>query len=446
VRRLAFADHDIREVERQVRESVPLEDGAFFLVRGEETARGRRLVAARPYFPAPDEWERRGPSQLEPTTRLLSRAVGLAQAERAGLLFVHSHPLPGHPTSFSLADERALARMVTVMPDLLDGPFAAAVIGPDGWVAREYLNGEWLQIDRIVATGRSVRYLECADAGEISEMDDRQRRALGSTQSSLAATDVVVVGAGGLGSPLAETLYRMGVRRVVLIDPGLLNKLTGLRRNFGSKRREAARRPPPPKVAVLGNHLSDIDLGVEVVNVAKDVRDPSVLPYLLDADVISCTTDTHSSRAYLNSVAYAYQVPLIDGGVKVGTRLDGGLESLAAEIRVVTPGGPCLWCMNAISSETVRSENLPPGKRESLAREGYVMGTPEVEPSVAALTVAAAGHLAGALLGVLSGGDHLPYAYRVDVLSGLSVDLRAARQVNCICSRQEGFGRERMTA
>ena len=57
------------------------------------------------------------PSSSSPVPRpmqgpqLLSKMVSRAVRADAGLLFVHSHPNPRHPTAFSVVDQQALKRI-----------------------------------------------------------------------------------------------------------------------------------------------------------------------------------------------------------------------------------------------------------------------------------------------------------------------------------------------
>ena len=73
-----------------------------------------------------------------------------------------------------------------------------------------------------------------------------------------------------------------------------------------------------------------------------DVRFEDVFRILLDADAIICATDTHGSRAIVNELASPYMLPVIDLGVRVGSKKNGDLTGLLAEVRILTPTTPCL--------------------------------------------------------------------------------------------------------
>jgi len=253
---------------------------------------------------------------------------------------------------------------------------------------------------------------------------------------------VGVVGADGLGSPAAEALARMGVARVTLVDADVLDTPSNVRRVFGSTSADLRATVPPPKVDVVGRHLELFDLGTEVVRRPVDVRTEHAFRELADCDVVLCTTDTHSSRAVVCDLAYAYGVPVLDVGVRAGARA-GGLNALAAEVRVLTPATPCLWCRRAISADVVREELLPPEQRERLEREGYLVGaTGRPEPTVVPLTMLGAGLVTCALLALICpDGTDVPVGYLVDGFFGDSYLVGPDEPVDdCWCRRIAWLG------
>ena len=438
--RLALRSEEVRDTAAHLHAVAPREGAVFFLLEGARTASGVRLVARAPYIPRQNELEHAGEAVLKPGSQLISKMVSWANREKSGLLFIHSHPDPRFPAGFSDVDRGALHELGVVMPDLLDGPFAAAVVSPNGWVASLQSGDEWEPVDRITSAGRVLEVLD-ADVERLDDpIDDRQRRAIGNIQDIMMRTDIVIAGAGGLGSPLTETAHRMGLRTVRAIDAGRADTISNVRRVFGLRVRDLAYEPF--KAEQIATHCNEIGIDGHVEGLALDVRSREALPHLLDADVILCGTDTHASRATLNAIAYAFHLPVIDCGVVPGLRLDGGLECLQGEIRIVGSELPCLFCMEAIDPRVVAEENLPGWKREALDREGYGTGSQAVAPSVAALTVAGAGWMACALIGLLDRhGDHRPSAYEFDALNGFAAAKPASRSKDCICGRMEGMGR-----
>ncbi|MCD6726126.1 MAG: ThiF family adenylyltransferase [Solirubrobacteraceae bacterium] len=426
--------------------AAPDESGCFCLLRQGQADHSVRLLVGEPLLPPADEaWDSQRPDQLIPSARWLSACISAAIREQCGLLWVHSHPDPRFPTDFSAVDRRTLAVWAQTMPAMIDGPFAAAVVSPNGWVAEMTIDGAMVPIEHVASVGRNLRSLDPPSirTSRVDPMDARQRDALGEAHDRLRSLTVGLVGGGGLGSPGAEELVRMGVKEVVIIEHDRLDTPSNVRRVFGSRRIHLDEEPPPAKVDVVGDHLDAIGLDAEVTRVDADVRVESAFRKLLDCDVVVCATDTHGSRAVINDLASTYLLPVIDVGVRAGARRNGELNALLAEIRVLTPVTPCLWCRKILDPFVIRAENLPPEERAQLAVEGYLPGGfGEPEPSVVALTVLGAGLAACALLALLSEeGDVAPSAYWIDGFFGDSRELDPKSPVDgCLCRSRLGRG------
>jgi molybdopterin-synthase adenylyltransferase len=443
--RLALLQPDVYELSELLL-AASREDGCFMLLREGRGRDGRRLVATDPMLPGPDDWEVQEGDRLRPTAQWVSAVVSRAVQARAGLLFIHTHPHPSHPIGFSRLDVDAISSLGEAIGPILDGPFGAAVFGPHGWAAALASGGHLLDVDRVVGVGRTVRVLSPmpAVAGKAtSPLDDRQRDALGDVHDLLGHLHVALVGVGGLGSPIAEQLVRMGIGRLTIVDDDVLDGPSNLRRVFGATVADLNASTPPAKVDVVGRHLDVIGLGTVIARVKGDVRNEEVMSRLVDADVVVCATDTHGSRAAINDLVSALFLPAIDVGVQGGAKRSGSLAALVAEVRVLTPVTPCLWCRGVISADVVRVENLPHDQRERLTAEGYLVGgLSQPAPSVVALTVLGAGLAACALLSLLSEeASVVPSGYVIDGFMGDALEAPLTDPLpNCRCRQRLGLG------
>lgn len=441
--RLALLEEHAAALERHLAASTPLEDGGFFLLREGRGPEGTRLLAGELLLPPEDAWERQGRGELRPSARWLSAAISRAVAAQCGLLFVHSHPDSRHPAALSPVDTDALHALGETIAPILDGPFAAAVVHPGGWAGVLWSDGRLEPIGRIVAVGSGMRILSAVSTPSGNAMDARQRDALGVIHDRLRALTVGVVGCGGLGSPIAEQLVRMGVAKLVLVDHDVLDTESNVRRVFGSSAADLNATVAPAKVDVVGRHLDGLGLATCLRGVNGDVRTEPAFRSLLDADVVIVGTDTHGSRAIVNDLASTYLLPVIDVGVRVGARADGSLSGLVAELRLLTPDRPCLWCRGAISPDVIRTENLPDGERRRLEEEGYVVGGVGAPvPSVIALTVLGAGMATCGLIALLSDeGDIVPSGYLFDGMLGDAFEIGPIEpKADCRCRLQLGLG------
>jgi hypothetical protein len=415
--------------------AAPSESGAFALLhavtRGSET----RLVLGDP-IDVGISWEQQGPDVLEPTGAMISAAVSAAQRRRSGLAFIHTHPLDAAPLQLSPIDMHTTRRLGAAFAELLDGPFVSVVIGRAGWAGVEYQKGRLTPLRRICIAGRRLEIHGDVGTHEHEALDDRQQRALGSSGNALLrGLRVGVVGVGGLGAPLAETLARMGVGSLTLIDDDML-ELSNVRRVFAVTRDDAER--ARSKVEAVAAGLGRLGVGTSVRAVHGDIRNPQIQEQLLNCDVLFSATDTHSSRAAMTELAVRGCCVMIDLGVRVGIRGGGELDSLLFERRIQLPDGPCLWCWGRLDAHRIRVELMSAFERDALLAEGYVTGIAgEPEPSVAALTVCAAGAGAAALLGLVSAGlDRAPLGSSFELLRSEAYSLdRDHPDPECICAR-----------
>jgi hypothetical protein len=441
--RLAIVEEIAKRLTAELLPGDGLEHGAFCLVRVGQGIYGKRLLVSETIFPPSDAWEYQGSDILRPSAKWISAAISRASQAQSGLLFVHSHPNPLHPVGLSVVDKGSFRSLAETIAPMLDGPFTAAVIHPEAWAGVVWDDNRIIPIDRIVSVGRTLSFLSLPPKTTFSPLDDRQRDALGVVHDRVRTITAAVVGVGGLGSPTAEQLVRMGVAEVILIDHDLLDTDSNVRRVFGSRVSDLRHEEKRAKVDVVSEHLKEIGLDTSIRRLKGDVRTETVFRHLLDADLVFSGTDTHGSRAILNELASTYLLPVIDVGVRVGAKANKILSGLLAEVRVLTPTTPCLWCRGTINADVIRAENLPREERRKLEREGYVVGgVGSPVPSVVALTVLGSGLATSALLALLSEeGEVAPSSYWVDGFLGDSrVSGPDKPKPTCRCRQQLGLG------
>jgi molybdopterin/thiamine biosynthesis adenylyltransferase len=418
------------------------ETGAFLLVTSVQTYNGTRLLVQQTLLPPAGALELQGSDALRPSGQWLSAVISAALASKAGLGFIHSHPNSGHPPELSALDWETSVTWSKSIGPMLNGPFASLVWSPRGVTGVMFdknVPGQPIQIERAQSLGGgSARPLHptVADARD-TLLDDRQVRAMTALGNKrIRDFSVAVIGLGGTGSPVAEQLTRLGVARLVLIDPDVIDDVSNLRRITGSRPKDFG----AAKAEVVGRYLRSLELGPVVDVMCEDVRRETVLRRILDCDLVINTTDTQSSRAFLNQVSYQYYLPLIDVGVRVGTKLDGSVSGMPAEVRVLLPDNGCLWCRKVLDSQAIYEENLPQSERDKLAHEGYVQAVTGPQPSVIPLNYFGAAAATTTSLRLLS-GQPVPSASVVfDAWEQYVHRLNADVDPLCICKEWRGKG------
>lgn len=152
-------------------------------------------------------------------------------------------------------------------------------------------------------------------------------------QERISSGEVVVCGCGALGSVLASSLVRAGVRRVRLIDRDFV-ELSNLQRQILFDEQDAAQ--ALPKAEAAARKLRLINSQVQVEPVVADIDPRNVLDLIRGFHLILDGTDNFEARFLLNEAAVKTGIPWVYGACV-------GSQGLVMAIR---PGHtPCLRCV-----------------------------------------------------------------------------------------------------
>ena len=170
-------------------------------------------------------------------------------------------------------------------------------------------------------------------------------------QRRLKESRVLVVGAGGLGSPLALYLAAAGVGAIGLVDFDVVDE-SNLHRQllFGS--RDVGR----PKLEAAGRRLRDANPHVEILPFEERLTSANALEILRGFDVVADGTDNFPTRYLVNDACVMLGKPNAYASI---FRFEGQASVFWAE------RGPCYRCLYP--------EPPPPGLVPSCA-EGGVLG------------------------------------------------------------------------
>ena len=134
-------------------------------------------------------------------------------------------------------------------------------------------------------------------------------------QQKLLASHALVVGAGGLGSPISLYLAASGVGRITLCDHDTVD-LTNLQRQIVHNTDSIGQ----PKVASAREALARINPEVAVDVVQERVEGARLEALVSDADVVIDATDNFATRHAINRACVKFHKPLVSGA---GVRFDG---------------------------------------------------------------------------------------------------------------------------
>lgn len=323
--------------------------------------------------------------------------------EKLVYLAVHNHGGTDR-VGFSALDLESHRRGYPALLDISRGVPVGALVFARGAAAGEL----WLsKTDRIPlrefrVVGASFERLHPAPpraTRTAAPFYDRQARLFGDAgQALLGQMKIGVIGAGGVGSLLVQSLARLGVGHLVVVDPEriepsnvsrivestLWDALAPLdapwlpdrmrrylrllsRRKVDVMRRIARRANPNCRVEVLYADFTERD-------VARRFR---------DCDFLFLAADKFQARLVFNAIVHQYLVP----GYQVGSKVpvdarSGEVGDVYSVSRPVYPDSGCLWCNGLIPAARLQEEAATDAECRA---QRYVEEETVVAPSVITL-------------------------------------------------------------
>ncbi|MBL0937890.1 MAG: ThiF family adenylyltransferase [Gemmatimonadaceae bacterium] len=403
------------------------------------------------------------------TSHYWNRVIdGLAgQGPDTGLAVLHTHPGFGVPM-WSSDDDRAdddLARflfgegflqpeapLISIVASMTD--IRARVLRFDRTSA---IKVSMTPVERIRTLGPSRIQFESTtdrlDEGRIHDVPahaDRSVRVFGREgQRLLADLHIAVVGNGGVGSICTEHVARWGIGRISCWDLDIVKDVNVNRSaiiTFADAKRKRSKAERLARALPAFSLVRDIRVRWSV----SDVRDRAEIAHLLSADIILMLVDDPRPRHFINRLAYAHYIPVLDGGNAIRSTAeddpsaeDSMVEAGGIRINYLTPDGPCLWCAGHLTSERLALAFRPDYDMAADRARGYVEGLgPAHAPSVMPVNSLTAALLEIRLQDLLFGlsNRNVPEVY-YDLLGGTLDELPRLIRSHCPqCMRWLGLG------
>ena len=214
----------------------------------------------------------------------------------------------------------------------------------------------------------------------------------GPGQAAIRKARVLVVGAGGLGSPCALYLAAAGIGTLGLVDDDTVS-LSNLQRQVLFRTADVGR----SKADAGAQALKALNSGVQINVHATRLTAANVEALIADYDIIADGSDNFPTRFLLNDACFFARKPLVSAAV---TEFEG-------QLAVYAPGGPCYRCLFPAPP--------PPGTMPSCSEAGVLGAAAGVMGSLQALEVLK-----------LAGGFGQPLAGKILTYKALSGEFRRA--------------------
>ena len=153
----------------------------------------------------------------------------------------------------------------------------------------------------------------------------------GKGQEKLLSAKVLIIGAGGLGSPCALYLASAGVGKIGIVDSDVV-ELNNLQRQIIHSTENVGR----PKVESARERLYSINPDVEIVPYNLRLTSENILDVIKDYDLVVDGSDNFPTRYLANDACVISNKPLFHGGI---FRYDGQV------ITIIPRKSACYRCL-----------------------------------------------------------------------------------------------------
>ncbi len=159
-------------------------------------------------------------------------------------------------------------------------------------------------------------------------------------QDRLLAARVLIIGAGGLGSPVALYLAAAGVGTLVIADPDVVD-ISNLQRQILHGQADLGR----AKVASAQDALNALNPETQIITLTARLAGKALRDQVESADLVVDASDSFDTRFAVNATCVATQTPLVSGAA---IRMEGQV----AVFRPDQSDSPCYRCLYRDGSDT----------------------------------------------------------------------------------------------
>lgn len=358
---------------------------------GRRKSPSRHSLTVRSVLPIPyNDCKVRAPDRVTwSTQRLLPLLEEAAQRDLA-ILKIHSHP-GGYPR-FSPLDDEADSDLFNSVFGWTDSnyPHASAVMLPSGLIfGRAVLpDGSFQDLESILVPGDDIGFWMPESGDRVPDFTQRHAQLFGSgTTRLLRGMSAAVIGCSGTGSPVIELLARLGIGRLVLVDPDRVEE-RNLNRILNATREDAQLRRF--KVEVMARTIAAMGLETEVEAIPDDLATPRAIRAVAECDIVFGCMDGVEGRHLLNRLSAFYLLPYFDLGVKLEADGQGGIDGVAGAIHYVRPEGATLLDRKVYTLARLKAAGLrrtDPEAYRNQVQAGYIKGVDEDRPAVISINM-----------------------------------------------------------
>ena len=430
-----------------MRQDAGNEQIAFGLATRAKTAEGTLIVVNELILPDQADLMEQSSVGICPTREFQAYLYLRAFQSQKTIVEFHSHPGNEVP-DFSGTDDHYSQQNAEYIRSKLPEPVTLAlIVGNNRFDAfnamiydRQLRN--FRPADRLEILGKPSELLvfgESRDqrAGENDRVYDRQRLIPGWNQLGLERQRIAIIGAGGNGAPLFQTLVSLGAGRqgwVSIVDPDLVEE-----NNLPRLPYACAEQIGTPKVSVAAQYAGRKSPSTPVYPYPCSFAEQSVQARVKAATVLFGCGDNDGLRKEANELAVRFGISYIDLGCDVQT--EGGTVVAGGQVRTVLPGeNACLVCCQGFDPSQAALDQMEDVGRARRAAQGYVQNsTTLATPSVANLNALTAQFAVAQFLALVNGAQFARWDYlHFEQFTGRTIPACSKNRPDCPVCGNEG--------
>lgn len=180
-------------------------------------------------------------------------------------------------------------------------------------------------------------------------------------QKRLAESHVLVVGAGALGTSIADMLVRGGIGKITLVDGDYVD-FTNLQRQCLFDEQDA--QSMKPKVQAAKEKLKQINSEVSILALSEEIAPGNIEQIAKEIDLIIDATDSLETRRLINDYAYYAKIPWILGACA---------GSYGLTFNFIPGQTPCFRCLEDVFGLTTEeNEIVDPSEEDTCDSIGVI--------------------------------------------------------------------------
>ena len=220
--------------------------------------------------------------------------------------------------------------------------------------------GYAFQVPSVLTDEQRIRYSRHTILSEVGEAG----------QLKLLDSKVLLIGAGGLGSPAAIYLAAAGVGTLGIVDFDVVDA-SNLQRQILHDTNHVGR----PKVESAADRIRDLNPDVDVIGYSVPITSHNALDIIKDYDVVLNGSDNFPTRYLINDACRFLGIPLVDASIFMFEGQVSVYQPERPELGI--EGGPCYRCLYP--------DPPPPGEVPSCAEAGVLGVLPGIVGSIQAI-------------------------------------------------------------